>query len=96
MIFFRRFGITFAIVALIAVLGHFLFGEKGVTEQSILNHQIKELETKIDSLQKEVELKKEIRERLLRDTLYIESIARTRFGMSRKNEKVYYFVPGNQ
>lgn len=93
MIFFKRFAVIFLILVVIAVVGNFLFGEKGFTEQRSLSRQIKELEFKIDSLSQELKTKKEIQERLQKDTLYIETIARTRFGMSRKEETVYYFVP---
>jgi cell division protein FtsL len=46
-----------------------------------------------EALKQQISELKIQQKRLLTDSLYIEEIARTHFGMSRKGETVYYFLP---
>jgi len=82
----------FALVVLYLV-GRLLLGQNGLLHQFRLESANKELEHSIDSLELVLQNKKEERNRLLYDTLYIEQIARTHFGFSRPEELVYQFLP---
>lgn len=70
----------------------FSFGETGFWNQYKLKKQIAHLEFEADSLKKILEIRKLEGERLQKDSFYIESIARTQFGMSKKGEDVYQFI----
>lgn len=61
--------------------------------QHKLSRQIAELKNEQDSLQKEIKQQDIEAMHLLKDTFYIETLARTRYGMNKGNEKAYYFVP---
>ena len=71
----------------------FTFGENALWKQHTLQVQIDRMELEIDSLKNELEHRKNEEERLLKDSFYIESIARTKYGMSKKGEAVYQFIP---
>lgn len=74
------------------------FGDHGLWQQHRLERQIEHLSGEVDSLQIELENRAKEAERLQRDSFYIESIARTQYGMSRKGEVAFRFVetaPGN-
>lgn len=84
------FVLVFVIVA--ASFYSFSFGENGLYKQNNLKRQIAILGQEADSLKKILEYRKDEGERLLTDSFYMESIARTKFGMSKKNETVYQFL----
>ncbi len=93
----RKIGIFQVLGATLAVangifLWSFVLGENGLWNQHKLKSQIARLEQEKDSLQKELLARHHEGERLIKDSFYIESIARTRYGMSRKNEIVYQFI----
>ena len=74
------------------VVSQLLFSKGNVFEQQRLNQQIETQQHQIDSLQSVIEERKLIIERLQNDSLYKEEILRTRYGMSRKGEKVFQMV----
>lgn len=84
------FALTFGVVAI--SLYSFSFGENGLYKQHNLKKQIAVLGQEADSLKKILEFRKDEGERLLTDSFYMESIARTKYGMSKKNETVYQFL----
>ena len=69
-----------------------LTGDQGVVAFYRTWRQMQELQTELDNSRKAIDsLTVEI-ERLKNDTTYIERIAREKYGMARKNEKMYKFV----
>lgn len=74
------------------VVSQLLFSKGNVFEQQRLIQQIETQQHQIDSLQSVIEERKHIIERLQNDSLYKEEILRTRYGMSRKGEKVFQMV----
>jgi cell division protein FtsB len=52
---------------------------------------VEKLEIELQSLKKQLENKQELKERLINDPLTIEAVARS-YGMSKKGEKVFYFL----
>ncbi len=93
----RKIGIFQVLGAVLAVatgafLWSFILGENGLWSQHKLKNQIARLEQEKESLQAELVARHHEGERLLKDSFYIESIARTKFGMAKKNEIVYQFI----
>ena len=84
--------ITAVATILAAMAWSFSFGETGFWNQYKLKKQIAHLEFEADSLKKILEIRQLEGERLQKDSFYIESIARTQFGMSKKGEDVYQFI----
>ena len=74
------------------VVSQLLFSKGNVFEQQRFIQQIETQQHQIDSLQSVIEERKLIIERLQNDSLYKEEILRTRYGMSRKGEKVFQMV----
>ena len=74
------------------VVSQLLFSKGNVFEQQRLIQQIETQQHQIDSLQSVIEDRKMQIERLQNDSLYKEEILRTRYGMSRKGEKVFQMV----
>jgi cell division protein FtsB len=52
---------------------------------------IEKLETELISLEKQLKESQELKAKLINDTLTIEAVASS-YGMSRKGEKVFYFL----
>jgi len=88
--------IYIVILALIFLIGFLVlqlfFGKGNLIEQHKVAVQISESEYKIDSLKKVIEEYKLEIDRLQNDSLHKEKILRTRYGMSRKGEKVFQMV----
>lgn len=80
-------------VLVLYLLGKLFLGNNGLLRQYRIQRGNQELLVSIDSLENVLKQKKEEHHRLLQDTLYIEQIARTRFGMARPGEKVFQFLP---
>ena len=74
------------------VVSQLLFSKGNVFEQQRLILQIENQQRQIDSLNVIIEERKMQIERLQNDSLYKEEILRTRYGMSRKGEKVFQMV----
>lgn len=82
--------VVFFFVAI--VVSQLLFSKGNVFEQQRLILQIENQQRQIDSLNVIIEERKMQIERLQNDSLYKEEILRTRYGMSRKGEKVFQMV----
>ena len=74
------------------VVSQLLFSKGNVFEQQRLILQIENQQRQINSLNVIIEERKMQIERLQNDSLYKEEILRTRYGMSRKGEKVFQMV----
>ena len=88
--------IYIVILALIFFIGFLVsqlfFSKSNLIEQHKVAVRIHETEYQIDSLKAVIESYKNEIERLQNDSLYKEEILRTRYGMSRKGEKVFQMV----
>lgn len=79
-------------IAIMTVTFQVLFGKNSISQQhkvaqdiELYQHQIDSLQHAIDSC--DIEIK-----RLKTDSLYKESLLRTRYGMTRKGEKAFQLV----
>ena len=86
-------------IAIIAVLfllsivvAQLLFGKNSIPRQNQVKRDIAAYQAQIDSLEKLIEQQKKEIDMLQNDSLYKENILRTRYGMSRKGEKVFQMV----
>ena len=72
-----------------------MFGLYGIVsrqmEISEKENHIKELRIELKTLVKDIASKKEFKEKLINDPLTMEAVARS-YGMSKKGEKVFYFL----
>lgn len=80
------------IIATVVVTFQMLFGKNSLQQQRRVSREIAAYQQQIDSLQHVIEERNAIIERLKTDSLYQEEVIRTRFGMSRKGEKVFQLV----
>ncbi len=87
-----QIGVVVIIAVSVMMLWRFLAGNNGLWKQHRISKQIEDLQHDSDSLKAQLEAMKMEEQRLLTDTLYIEAIARTRYGMSKEGEKVYQFI----
>lgn len=85
-------AIVVVIFFIAIVVSQLLFSKGNIFEQQMLTQQIELQQKQIDSLNAVIEERKLIIEKLLTDSLYKEEILRTRYGMSRKDEKVFQMV----
>lgn len=90
----KRIYIALAVVLfLVAVMvSQLLFGDNSIPRQRQVANQIVIYQKQIDSLEQVIDNHKLEIERLKHDSLYKEQILRTRYGMSRKGEKVFQQV----
>ena len=90
----KRIYIALAVVLfLVAVMvSQLLFGDNSIPRQRQVANQIIVYQKQIDSLEQIIDNHKMEIERLKHDSLYKEKILRTRYGMSRKGEKVFQQV----
>lgn len=86
-------------IAIIAVLfllfivaAQLLFGKNSIPRQNQVKKDIATYQAQVDSLNALIEQYKKEIELLENDSVYKESILRTRYGMSRKGEKVFQLV----
>lgn len=78
------------LVIILLMFAYAVFGDRGVLRILQAREQKQELEQKLESLQlHQQELKAEI-ERLQKDKSYWEYLARTKLGMVREGELIYY------
>jgi cell division protein FtsB len=85
--------ILFTIVATIAiVISQLMFGKNSLKQQQKITQDIAMYEAQIDSLQHAIDSCNIEIERLKKDSLYKENLLRTRYGMSRKGERVFQMV----
>ena len=88
----RRLVMGVSAAAVLVAGGALLAGDEGVVtlyrtwrRMGRLDDSLETSRRTIDSLENEIE-------RLMADTAYIERIAREKYGMVRKNEKMYKFI----
>lgn len=74
------------------MVAQLLFGNNSIPRQQQVQAEINNYKAQIDSLENLIESHKQTIERLKTDSLYKEEILRTRYGMSRKDEKVFQMV----
>ena len=86
-------------IAIIAVLfllsivvAELLFGKNSIPRQKQVKQEIAMYQAKVDSLNALIEQYKKEIELLENDSLYKEGVLRSRYGMSRKGEKVFQLV----
>ena len=85
--------ILFTIVATIAiVISQLMFGKNSLKQQQKITENIARYEAQIDSLQHAIDSCNIEIERLKNDSLYKENLLRTRYGISRKGERVFQMV----
>ena len=80
-------SITFAFLVFLL-----LFGKNSIPQQRRIAKEIELYQLQIDSLNKVIEDLDALIQKLKTDSLYKEEILRTRYGMSRKDEKVFQLV----
>lgn len=88
--FFQILAIVLAFATGIA-LWTFILGESGLWNQHKMKTQIALLETEAEALRAD-SLRKAKESRLFKDPFYIETVARTKYGLSKKGEVVYQFI----
>lgn len=90
----RFFWIILLVAALTvaAVVSQLMFGKNSLKRQQKVAHDIKMYEMQIDSLKHAIDSCNIEIERLKNDSLYKENLLRTRYGMSRKGERVFQMV----
>lgn len=79
-------------IAIAFLVFQVLFGKNSIPEQRRISKEIEIYQKKIDSLNKVIESRNELINKLKTDSLYKEEILRTRYGMSRQDEKVFQLV----
>ena len=85
--------ILFTIVATIAiVISQLMFGKNSMKQQQKVTQDIAKYEAQIDTLKHAIDSCNIEIERLKNDSLYKENLLRTRYGMSRKGERVFQMV----
>ena len=89
----RRPYIRYGLIVLALVfLYNVMIGPRGLIKLAELRSQKNEIRVQVDSLEaRKRELLAE-KERLLKDTAYLEKLARKELGMARPGERVYRFV----
>lgn len=90
----KKSTIAFIIIIIFSVIMMFqlLFGKNSLWSQRRLYNHIQTLEQQIDFLKTELENEKEENRRLKTDSFYLETIIRTRYGMSKSDELPVQFV----
>jgi len=90
-----RLGRRLLALALLAVAAYYavLGGEYSLFDLRRLGQQRAEVAAGIRSAQEEVDSLRELARRLESDPATIEAVARERFGMIRRGEVLYRFVP---
>ena len=85
-----------AIIAVLFLLSivvtELLFGKNSIPRQKQVKQEIAMYQAKVDSLNALIEQYKKEIEMLENDSIYKEGILRSRYGMSRKGEKVFQLV----
>lgn len=69
-----------------------LFGKNSIPKQKQVSEEIAKYQSQIDSIESVIEQYKIEIERLKNDSLYKEKILRVKYGMNRKEEKIFQFV----
>ncbi|MBO7060834.1 septum formation initiator family protein [Fibrobacter sp.] len=77
---------------LLLTLFELFLGKNSLLHQKQLAEEIASYQAEIDSLKEVIEVRNAEIERLQNDSMYKETILRTRYGMSRESEKVFQLV----
>jgi cell division protein FtsB len=77
---------------LFIVVAQLMFGKNSIPRQNQVKKDIAMYQAQVDSLEALIEQYKKEIDLLQNDSLYKENILRTRYGMSRKGEKVFQMV----
>ncbi len=80
-------------IAIATVASQLLFGKNSIDQQLKAAQDIEIYQARIDSLQHAIDSCKIEIDRLKNNSLYKENLLRTRYGMSRKGERVFQLVP---
>ncbi len=88
----RRKRWIFGFIALLVLLFFLSIGKRGFIQHIRIKIEQNRLKREIASLEKEKELLEEEKKKL-DNPEHIEKIAREKYGMAKKNEKVYHVVP---
>ena len=89
----KIYAVLIAIVILIAIMAvQLIFGQNSIPRQQRVKEDIARYQDQIDSLQKVIEGYQNEIERIKTASLYKESILRTRYGMTTKDEKAFQLV----
>jgi cell division protein FtsB len=84
-------GLFILVVTILLII--FIFGDHGLYQLLRIRSELANTKRKIVELQAEREKIKEENARLTSDMEYIERMARERFRMAKKGEKVYKVLP---
>ena len=88
----RRRRWIFSFIVLLILLFFLSIGKRGFIQHIRIKSEQHRLKREIVSLEKEKERLEEEKKKL-NDPEHIEKIAREKYGMAKKNEKVYHVVP---
>lgn len=80
------------VIAMVVVTCQLMFGKNSLKQQRQVAKDIAVYQNTIDSLQKVIDQRNLVIEKLKNDSLYKEEILRTKYGMSQKGEKVFQIV----
>lgn len=84
--------VSLAFAFMLALLILLSVGKRGCYQQARLQVERKRIESAIQALEK-VKAQAEAEKKKLNDPAEIERLSREKYGMSKKNEKVYRVVP---
>lgn len=84
--------VVILLLLLLFTLFELFFGRDSIIRQKQLSAEILTYQKEIDSLNKVLQERNKEIDRLTSDSLYKESILRTRYGMSREEEKVFQLI----
>jgi len=87
--FFR--GIILFIISFLMII--FLFGDHGLYQLYKIKSQRKATQKRIEELKTEIALLENEKKRLHTDLYYIERLAREKYRMAKKGEKVFKVIP---
>lgn len=82
----------FVAVIVLYLVSKLFLGNNGMVRQYQVHQENTDLRKRIDSLQSVLETLHQENQRLKNDSFYIETIARTQYGMHRKGEKLFLFI----
>lgn len=89
----KKYIAVIAVLFLLSiVVAELLFGKNSIPRQKQVKQEIAMYQAKVDSLNALIEQYKKEIELLENDSIYKEGILRSRYGMSRKGEKVFQLV----
>ncbi|MDG5814646.1 septum formation initiator family protein [Chitinispirillales bacterium ANBcel5] len=90
----KKKNIVILIVCLVvlSLISALVFGNQGLIDVYRTHLEIKRRSEQISEAIESLDSLKEVRDKLVSDTAYIERVAREKLGMSAEDEKIYKFV----